>query len=282
MKYGAHLPIADLDGRGVVDLSAYARTAAELGFDTLAANDHLTFARPWLDGIVALASVVQASGDLTLATTAALPVVRGPAVLAKAAAALDVLSGGRVVLGLGPGSSPADYALAGVDFEERWPRFEAAVREVRTHLDTLEPRPIHRGGPPVWIASWGSAAGLRRVARLGDGWLASAYNTTPDRVAEGRAALPATHTCAVATMWTWVTDSERERTECLRRLAVLLDRPAQELAGQLLVGPPETCAGLLRAYAAAGVDQVLLWPVVDHERQLERFMREVAPLVAAR
>jgi len=39
---------------------------------------------------------------------------------------------------------------------------------------------VHRAGPvPLWIGSWGSAAGLRRVARLGDGWLASAYNTTP-------------------------------------------------------------------------------------------------------
>jgi alkanesulfonate monooxygenase SsuD/methylene tetrahydromethanopterin reductase-like flavin-dependent oxidoreductase (luciferase family) len=279
MKYGAHLPLADLDGRGVPGLASYARTAARLGFDTLAANDHLVFSRPWLDGIVALASVVEASREMTLATTAALPVVRGPAALAKAAAALDIMSGGRLVLGLGPGSSPADYALAGVDFEERWPRFEAAVREVRSHLDSLEPRPVRT--PPVWIASWGSAAGLRRVARLGDGWLASAYNTTPDRVADGRAALPAGHTCAVATMWTWVTDDERDRRDCLARLAALLNRPEDDLAGQLLVGPPETCAELLSGYAAAGVDQVLVWPVADHERQLERVMRDVVPRVVS-
>lgn len=277
MRYGAHLPIADLDGRGIPDLSSYARTAAQLGFDTLAANDHLVFSRPWLDGLVALSSVVGSSGDLTLATTAALPVVRGPAALAKAAAALDVVSGGRLALGLGPGSSAQDYELAGADFEERWPRFEAAVGEVRTHLATLEPRPVRR--VPVWIASWGSPAGLRRVARLGDGWLASAYNTTPGRVIAGRAVLPDRHTCTVATMWTLVTDSRRERDQCLAALARLLGRPADELAAQLPVGPPETCAALLSAYADAGVDEVLVWPVTDHERQLERVMLDVVPLV---
>ena len=48
----------------------------------------------------------------------------------------------------------------------------------------LRPRPAQAAGPPIWIASWGSEAGLRRVARLGDGWLASAYNTTPALFAE--------------------------------------------------------------------------------------------------
>src|SRR5262245_32029246 len=130
MEYGAHLPLLDLEGRGwdIAGLTSYARTARELGFTALTSNDHLVFQRPWLDGIVALASVVEASGDLTLATTISLPVVRGPAALAKAAAALDLLSGGRFVLGVGPGSSRADYELAGVDFEDQWPRFEAAVR----------------------------------------------------------------------------------------------------------------------------------------------------------
>ena len=196
MEYGAHLPLIDFDGRGwqAGEVASYARAAQQLGFRALASNDHLVFQRPWLDGIVALASVVEASGDLTLATTVSLPVVRGPAALAKAAAALDLLSGGRLALGVGPGSSRADYALAGVDFEERWPRFDRAVRSLRGHLgrdddgatQVLEPRPTRPGGPPIWIGSWGSDAGLRRVARLGDGWLASAYNTTPEQVAAGR------------------------------------------------------------------------------------------------
>jgi alkanesulfonate monooxygenase SsuD/methylene tetrahydromethanopterin reductase-like flavin-dependent oxidoreductase (luciferase family) len=272
VEYGAHLPLLDLDGRGwdVSRLTSYARTAERLGFRTLAANDHLTFRLPWLDGIVALSSVVEASGGMTLATTAALPVVRGPEALASSAAALHALSGGRLALGLGPGSSRADYALAGIDFEERWPRFEAAVRTVRARLGDE--------GPPVWIASWGSAAGLRRVARLGDGWLASAYNTTPEALARGRRTVGDVP-CTVATLWTCVTDDAAEGRRWLARLAAALDRPGAELAGRVLVGSPERCADLLGRYAAAGADRVLAWPVTDHERQLERLMRDVVPRV---
>ena len=80
-------------------------------------------------------------------------------------------------------------------------------------------------------------------------------------------------------MWTLVTDDERERGEWIARLSAMLGRPEDDLAGQLLVGPPEACAQLVSSYAAAGVDLMLVWPVVDHERQLERFMQEVAPLV---
>ena len=287
MQYGAHLPLLDLDGRGwtAAGLASYARAADRLGYRTLAANDHLTFRRPWLDGVVALSSVVEASGRMELATTVALPAVRGPAALAKAAAALDVLSGGRLVLGLGPGSSREDHALAGLDFDQRWSRFDDAVRQVRAHLGrdggaALEPRPVRPGGPPVWIASWGSPAGLRRVARLGDGWLASAYHTTPERVGSARAALDDALTCAVATLWTRVTDDERERRAWVARLAAVLDRPEDELADRVLVGSPQRCAELLGGYAAAGVDLALVWPVADHEHQLERLMREVVPLVA--
>ncbi|MYR06544.1 LLM class flavin-dependent oxidoreductase [Gordonia sp. SID5947] len=305
MEYGAHLPLIDLDGRGwdVQRMASYARTAQRLGFTTLAANDHLAFGRPWLDGIVALSSVIDASGDLDLATTVALPVVRGPAALAKAAAALDILSGGRFVLGVGPGSSATDYALAGVDFDERWPRFDEAVRVLRMQLGRdddptssgrrrpapaeLAPRPSGPGRPPVWIASWGSPAGLRRVARLGDGWIASAYNTTPERLDLGRETLRANRstsdgrelTCVLATMWTRITRDGHERAEWLSRLADLVGRDVHDLAGRVLVGSPEECASLLREYRDVGVHRVLVWPLADDENQLELLAREVFPLV---
>ena len=302
MRYGAHLPLADLDGAGWRPdaLASYAATAHRSGYSAVTANDHLVFQRPWLDAVVSLASVVAASGDMRLATTIALPVVRGPAALAKAAAALDVVSGGRFVLGVGPGSSARDYAAAGVPFEERWPRFEESVRVLRSHLtagapsfegrfystgEALLPLPSSPAGPPIWVASWGSAAGLRRVARLGDGWLASAYNTTPERVAAARATLAAERAragrpavpCALATMWTYVTDDAGERRSVLAALAAMLNRPVDELAERCLVGPAERCADLVRAYASAGVDELFVWPFADAERQLERFMGDVVP-----
>ena len=174
-------------------MRAYVRAAAALDYRYLCANDHLLFARPWLDGPTALAAVLDAADQMTIATTVALPVVRGPTQTAKLLSALDVLSDGRLIAGVGPGSSPRDYAAAGIAFEERWRRFDESVLALRALLRpdaedfdgafystagvTVEP--LRPSAPPLWIASWGSPAGLRRVARLGDGWLASAYNITP-------------------------------------------------------------------------------------------------------
>src|SRR6267378_4159153 len=108
MKFGVHLPLMDFGGNPYTlsHLVRYTRRAAELGFETLSANDHLVFASPWLDGLTALASIIGDSGSMTLATTVSLPVVRGPVQLAKAMAAIDLLSGGRAVVAVGPGSSP--------------------------------------------------------------------------------------------------------------------------------------------------------------------------------
>src|SRR5262245_45311700 len=144
MRFGAHLPLVDFDGSGVPALPSYVDAARDAGFTAISTNDHLVFQRPWLDGIVALASVLERSADLTLATTAALPVVRGPAALAKAAAALDVLSSGRFVLGVGPGSSASDYAAVRVPFEERWPRLDEAVRVRRAELTHGRDPTTHR------------------------------------------------------------------------------------------------------------------------------------------
>ena len=116
-------------------------------------------------------------------TTVALPVVRGPVPLAKSLAALDVLSGGRLIAGVGPGSLPQDYALVDIAFEERWKRFDEAIQLLRRLLQhdlppfrgqfyardstRLEPFPVQESGVPIWIGSWASEAGLRRVALLG-------------------------------------------------------------------------------------------------------------------
>ena len=127
---GAHLPLMDFGGNpySLEHLVAYTQTAARLGFSALSTNDHMVFSVPWLDGPVALAAVIGHSGTMTLATTVSLPVIRGPVPLAKTLVALDILSGGRLIAGVGPGSSRLDYEALGVPFEERWKRFDEATR----------------------------------------------------------------------------------------------------------------------------------------------------------
>jgi alkanesulfonate monooxygenase SsuD/methylene tetrahydromethanopterin reductase-like flavin-dependent oxidoreductase (luciferase family) len=311
MDLGVHLPLMPFGDeplsperlRRVVD------TARECGFAAVSANDHLVFRTAWLDGLTALASVIERSGRMTLATTVSLAVLRGPVPLAKTLVALDVLSEGRLLAVVGPGSSRRDYDAVGVSFGERWQRFDEAVVVLRALMGEgvlpedacyyavpsdieLTPGPVQPSGVPLWIGSWGSAAGLARVARLGDGWLASAYNTTPERFAAARALLARAlvdrgrdadgFPNALATMWTWVTNDRAERDRALNEvLAPLVNRDPDGLSGQVCVGSVEHCAELLSRYAEAGCGRVYLWPLGQEQRQLELVASEVAPRIGA-
>jgi probable F420-dependent oxidoreductase len=308
MEFGAHLPLISFQGeqRSLGDLLEFTAAARDLGYTHLCANDHLVFSRPWLDGPTALAAVLAHSGEMTLATTVGVPVLRGPAATAKILAAIDVLSGGRLLVGLGPGSSARDYELVGVSFEERWKRLDEAVQAVRAYWRadgvafdgafystsgfTLEPTPPQRPGPPIWIGSWGSPAGLRRVARLADGWLASGYNTNPELFAQAwvdvRAAVAANGRDSaqfpngIATMWCYITeDKVLAETMLSDVLAPMLNRPVEQLRPLLPIGSAEDSAEKLQAYARAGAQRVFLWPLRDEVAQLEVFHERVVPLL---
>jgi alkanesulfonate monooxygenase SsuD/methylene tetrahydromethanopterin reductase-like flavin-dependent oxidoreductase (luciferase family) len=284
----------------------YAKTAAQLGFDALSVNDHLVFSVPWLDGPTALAAVMEHSDEMTLATTVVLATVRGPVPVAKTLGAIDRLSGGRLVVAVGPGSSAQDYEAVGLEFSERWQRLDEAIGALRalwrpdgppfvgrfysTEGVSLEPPPAQPNGPPIWVGSWGSDAGLRRVARLADGWLASAYNTTPELFDDAWQALRSkladdgkstdAFPNALATMWCYITDDRDEAERVLReRVVPTVHRPEDTLRERLPIGPPGLFAEKLTAFAKAGVQRVFIWPVADEAHQLERFWDEVRPLV---
>ena len=296
MQLAVHLPLMEFgdEGQSLGRLTRAVDAARDCSFAAVSANDHFLFQTPWLDGLTALAAMVERSGSMELATTISLVSLRGPVQLAKALAALDVLSEGRVIAGVGPGSSERDYEAVGVPFEERWKRFDEATAILRTLLsgDSLEPAPRRSGGIPLWIGSWGSKAGLRRVARLGDGWLASAYNTTPEGFAAARESLseelrargrePESFPHALVTMWTWITEDDREAARVLREtLAPMLRRDPDALRDQLCIGPAERCAELLSRYARAGCERVHLWPLGDEPRQIELAATKVLPAVEA-
>src|SRR3954454_9796704 len=282
------------EGQSLARLNRAVDAARECGFTAVSANDHFLFHAPWLDGPTALAAVIERSGAMELATTLALVALRGPVPLAKTLAALDLLSDGRVIAGVGPGSSAHDYEAVGLPYEERWERFDEAAAILRALLrddpppatgrhyplpaSPLAPASRRTGGIPIWIGSWGSKAGLRRVARLGDGWLASAYNTTPDDFRAAKQSLseqlvargkdPARFPNALATMWTWITEDARDADRVLREvLAPVLRREPDALRDQLCIGPAARCAELLSRYEQAGCERVYLWPLGDERRQ---------------
>ena len=293
MRIGAHLPLADFGGGcpTALDLSRYVSVARDLGYATIAANDHLYWQHPWLDGPTALAAVAAAAGDMRLATSVTLPVLRHPVVVAKSLTSLAALSTGPVIGGLGPGSSRADYESVGVPFEERWARFDSAIRLVKTLIGGASAdktrfypgasalAPIATPPPQIWFGSWGSDRRFASLAAVADGF-ASAYNATPDQYAASRARLddhlraadrdPDAFPDSVATMWLHITEDREEANALLNDvLAPTLNRDPVLLA-HLPIGGAQHCSEVLASYAAAGAREVLLWPVLGGLDQLER------------
>ena len=156
-----------------------------------------------------------------------------------------------------------------------------------TETMTLEPYPARPVGPPIWIGSWGSDVGLRRTARLGDGWLASAYNTTPEQFHTGWTRLQeylvqfgksaSSFPNAVASMFCYIAESRPEADRVLNEmLRKAINRPEDELRQRLLIGPAEECVRKVSAHEKAGAQIVFVWPITDELRQLQLFHQSVA------
>jgi probable F420-dependent oxidoreductase len=155
---------------------------------------------PWLDPLTVLAAVSGVTTRIELATAVLISPLRPAALLAKTAATLDVLSGGRLVLGVGTGWQEEEYRALGVDWERRHQVFDdqlAACAALWTggpvDLDSptvrfagihCRPRPARDAGVPFWIGGALSGRNLTRIVRWGSGWIPAPVDG-PDAVADG-------------------------------------------------------------------------------------------------
>ena len=194
IKFGVLLPTREAVMSGRADpslLYRLAERAEELGFDSVWVGDSLT-ARPRIDALTTLAAVGARTKRVRLGTAIYLAALRHPLLLAYQLASLDWMTGGRIDFGIGFGkrsepSQEQEFTILGLDQASRMSRSEEAVHIMRrlwrendvayygafTRFEhvTIEPKPAQTGGVPVWLASNDVEAGLRRVGRMGDGWM---------------------------------------------------------------------------------------------------------------
>ena len=189
----------------------HARAAEAAGVDRVLVSDHVVFGenleaygRPelggvdggrqptgpdghWLEPLTFLTYVAAVTSELRLGTNILLAALRRPVVLAKAAATLDVLSGGRIDLGVGIGWQREEYEAAGLDFSTRGRLLDDSLEALRVlwteqsaDLDTpslrfehihMMPKPVQPGGVPLWISGRMNERVARRIARHGHGWI---------------------------------------------------------------------------------------------------------------
>jgi probable F420-dependent oxidoreductase len=160
--------------------------AEDLGFDSVWMEEHHSVTNHyWPSPLPVLAGFATRSSRMRLGTDILVAPFYHPVRLAEDTAMLDVMSGGRFVLGVAIGYKPDEFALYGVDLEKRGARFEeqlAIMNELWTQESVsfagtyyrvdgrLEPKPLTRPHPPVWIGGWGDIT-LRRAATLADNWV---------------------------------------------------------------------------------------------------------------
>ncbi|GLX02295.1 LLM class flavin-dependent oxidoreductase [Microtetraspora sp. NBRC 16547] len=176
MNVGLGLPISEPEC-----LLEWARRADDGPFSTLGLLDRLVYDNP--EPLVALGVLAGATSRIRVQTEVLLAPLREPALLAKQAATLDRMSGGRFTLGIGLGARRDDYEAAGVDVHTRGARLDETMTVMRRvwssepygkGIGPIGPAPAQAGGPEVLFGTF-SQAGLRRAARFGDGLLCAAH-----------------------------------------------------------------------------------------------------------
>lgn len=276
---GVILPGIPVQRRDGLDLPAAARHAEQAGLDGVWHGDHLAIGAPTLDAPVALATAAAVTSRVAIGTSVLVPALRPLAWAAKQIATLQHVSGGRLVLGVGSGGGPAQWAAAGVPYAERGARTDTALTLLPSLLSG-ERTPLPDGSaaelslsvpmPPVWVGN-ASPAALRRAARLGDGWFPSLIS--PRAVADGRARLndlAAGHGrpapviaigCSAA-----LGAGAPSRAELAAGIASAYDRPLADVMDIPLTGTPEQAAERLAAYREAGANHAVVGVAGDDWR----------------
>ena len=277
-------------------IRALVRAADEAALDLVGIQDH-PYQHHFLDTWSLIGALLAETKRVTLFTDVANLPLRPPAVMAKAAASLDVLSGGRFELGLGAGGFPD--GIAGMGGPRRTPgesveALEEAIDVIRLmwsgersvsydgayyKLDGARPGPPPAHPMGIWVGAFKPRM-LRLVGRVADGWLPSLGLLSREELRAGNEQIDA------------AAEKEGRDPRSIRRLiniqGLVGDGPAPArsslpvgyLAGEPLAGPPDWWVQTLNGFVADGFDTLVFWPVDPAPEQIERFAREVVPRLA--
>jgi len=278
----------------------------ELGYDSAWTSEHIFFYFPTFDALTTLAAAAALTSSIRLGTAVLLLPLRPAALAAKEITSVDIISGGRLTLGIGIGGEyPKEFEAVGVPVNQRGPRTDEAIHVLRklwtegnvtfegrfTKLDgvTLQPKPLQPGGPPLWIAGRSQAA-VRRAGRLGDGYLP--YLFSPERyrdsMAQGRQAAeeagrdPAAIDSGLYQFICLADSYEEAKRVAAADLSRRYNQPFENIVDRYVVmGTAEDCARRLADFAEAGARHFLLVPITaslaDFMLHVERYAAEILP-----
>jgi alkanesulfonate monooxygenase SsuD/methylene tetrahydromethanopterin reductase-like flavin-dependent oxidoreductase (luciferase family) len=277
--------------------------ADTLGFDSLRRSDHLTSLmgdpeRDCIETWASLALAAEWTKRIQFGPMVSPMTFRLPAILAKLAASVDVLSGGRVILGVGAGWNENEHSVYGIPFyteKERFEHLEAGIRTMRETWDRSNPKPVHNP-MPLLMGGKGRKRTIPLVAREASEWNMSRLD--PDLYKQATADLDAScreigrdpKSIRHSVMTSYIVG--RDRSE-LRERAAQVTKILPQLSGMTpdevidhrkhawFVGTPEEIAEKMRGAAAMGVDLFMLQHfLLDDSDALKLLASEVMPAVA--
>src|SRR6266508_3524049 len=283
---------------------AIARRVDALGFDSIWTGDHVSFHNPLYESLTLLASYIAITSRVKLGVGVYLLALRHPTIAAKITSTLDVLSGGRFIFGVGVGGeNPKEFEACGVPHGERGARVNEGIEVVRTlWRDTpatvkgrftqfegvsIDPKPVQKPGPPIWIGGRSDAA-LRRAGRQGDGWVS--YVVQPARFAQSLEKIRAAaaeagrsldgFTPAHLVFITVGRDYETARATWIRLLSKRYSQDFTPLAERYgIIGTPSQCAEQIERFVQAGCRYFLMNPIAERQDQRERIETIAAEIV---
>ena len=276
MDVGIGLPNAS---RGVTaeELVNFGRVAERENFPSLGALDRVVFHS--YEPLVTFAAIAAVTERIRLTTSVILAPLRSTPVLAKQAAAVHNISGGRLVLGMGLGAREDDYHTSDIEMGGKGKRFSEQLDELRRlwagedrgHAGGVGPAP--EGAPPKVIVGGGVDASFKRAAKYGDGWIMG--GGTPEQFAEGRAKTleaweaegrdgqPRTMALAYYSLG----QRSEEGVEAIRDYYDWLGEYADQIASSV-AADPDTVRQYVSAYEEAGCDELLLFAGTGDEDQV--------------
>jgi len=288
---------------------ALVQRVEQLGFDSVWTGDHVSFHNPLYESLTLLASYAPITRRIRLGTAVYLLALRSPAVAAKITATIDVLSGGRLIFGVGVGGeNPKEFELCGVPHAERGARVTEGIDVVRALWReapatfhgrfsrfegvSIDPKPVQKL-PPIWVGGRSDAA-LVRAGSQGDGWVSyvvqpERYARSLEKIREAAHAAGRSLTGFTGAHLAFITvgrDYERARKTWVSVLSRRYAQDFEPLANKYgVIGTPEQCAAQLAAFRDAGCTYFLLSAIGDprdEREQLETIAAEVLPRVRAR
>ncbi len=284
MRIGVGLPtgVPGADGQMIIE---WARRADEGPFSSLGVIDRLVYGS--YEPMTSLAAAAAVTRRVKLATTIVVGLFHNTAVLAKLAASVDAISGGRLVLGMAVGARKEDYDFAGIDFKDRGNRFAEQLAALRVMWEdgSLSPNGASPSMPPLLVGGL-SDHSYARMARYADGYVhgggpprAFARAADKARAAWSDAGRPGKPQLWAQGYFALGDEATVEAGMRYMRDYYAFTGPFAEKIAAGLLTTPQAIAQFARGYEEAGCDELVLFPTVASIEQLDRLAASIGSRV---